>query len=76
MSAQDELSSANEQVLDGDERLYEPVEIAHILNIRPDTARQYCRDGRILATKHGTIWHVTRTELKRYLDEGPRKINA
>jgi excisionase family DNA binding protein len=62
-----------EGMLDKGERLYQPVEIAHILNLKTDTVREYCRDGRIEAKKIGKTWNVTRSEMKRYLKEGPRK---
>jgi len=73
-SPQDDLDEAIETALDNDERMYQPVEIAFILNLSEDTVRQYCRDGRILAIKIGKMWNVTRTEVRRYLKEGPRKV--
>ncbi len=62
------------ELLDAGERLYAPVEIAHILNLSPETVQRLCRTGRIEASKHGTQWRVAKKEVVRYIAHGPREV--
>lgn len=61
-------------VLDADERLYAPIEVAAILHLKTATVRNMCRSGRIQAAKQGKMWRVTKSEVKRYIQHGPRDI--
>lgn len=56
------------------DRLYAPVEIAHIVGLSQDTIQMQCRTGQIEAHKVGRMWRVTKDEVKRYITEGPRKV--
>lgn len=60
-----------ESALSLSERLYAPVEVAFILNLRQGTVQEKCRTGEIKATKLGTQWRISASELRRYLREGP-----
>jgi excisionase family DNA binding protein len=55
-------------------RLYAPVEVAHIAGLKQGTIQNQCRTGQIEARKVGRGWRITREEVKRYLDYGPRKV--
>lgn len=59
-------------IIDSDERMYAPVEAALILGLKPATVQGMCRDGRIKATKHSTMWRISKSEVKRYIRFGPR----
>lgn len=59
-------------LIDANERMYAPVEVGHILNLNPATIQGMCRDGRIKAVKHGTMWRVSKSEVTRYIQYGPR----
>lgn len=56
------------------DRLYAPVEIAHIVGLTQDTIQNQCRTGQIEARKVGRMWRVTKEEVQRYIKEGPRKV--
>jgi excisionase family DNA binding protein len=56
------------------DRLYAPVELAHIVGLKQGTIQNQCRTGQIEARKVGRSWRITREEVKRYLDHGPRKV--
>ena len=60
------------EVLDSNERLYAPNEVAVVLDLKTQTVQNMCRDGRIKATKQGTMWRITKSEVKRYIQHGPR----
>lgn len=62
------------QVIDGNERMYAPVEMAHIVKLSVETVQGMCRDGRILAVKHGTMWRIPKTEVAHYITYGPREV--
>lgn len=57
-----------------EERLYAPVEVAYILGIQQTTVQKLCREGRILAIKPGRSWRISKDEIKRYMNEGPREV--
>lgn len=63
-------------VLNGEDKYYTPVEVAHILRVQVATVQAMCRDGRLEAKKINNIWHVLKSEIKRYLLEGARKPGA
>lgn len=67
------VSDDIDRVLEGQERWYAPVEIAHILGLAKTTVQELCRSGRIHAVKVNNQWRVTKRELRRYIDEGPNK---
>jgi excisionase family DNA binding protein len=56
------------------DRLYAPVEVAHIIGLTQGTIQNQCRTGQIEARKVGGGWRITKEEVKRYMDEGPRKV--
>lgn len=58
-------------LVEGD-RLYAPVEMAHIVHYSQTTIQILCRKGGIKATKMGTQWRITRSEIARFIREGPR----
>lgn len=60
------------EVLDGEERMYAPIEMAHIVKLNKETIQRMCRDGRIKASKTGSMWRITKTEVKRFIQSGPR----
>jgi excisionase family DNA binding protein len=62
-----------QDLLSGKDRLYEPVEVAFILGIQQTTVQRMCRDGRIAALKPGRGWRISKSEVERYLKEGPLK---
>lgn len=47
---------------------YTVAEAAQILRLKPRTVSDYCRDGRISATKAGRAWRITPQDLQRYID--------
>lgn len=59
-------------LLDAGERMYAPIEVAHILDLTQPTIQSMCRDGRIKAVKHGTMWRIPKSEVARYIQHGPR----
>lgn len=59
-------------IVDSGERMYAPIEVAAILHLKPATVQGMCRDGRIEATKQGTMWRITKSEVTRYIQHGPR----
>ncbi len=61
-------------ILAANERMYAPVEVALILNLEAATVQGMCREGRIAATKHGTMWRISKSEVTRYIQEGPRIV--
>lgn len=58
------------------DRYYQPVEVAHVLGLSQTTVQRLCRSGAIEAKKPGKSWLVTRKEILRYLDEGPRPTHG
>jgi excisionase family DNA binding protein len=67
------VKSGIESLLDANERLYAPIEVAHIFGLQRATIQELCRTGRMNATKVGTQWRITREEIIRYYKEGPIK---
>ena len=61
-------------LLDANERMYAPVEVGQILSLNAATIQGMCRDGRIKATKIGTMWRISKSEVTRYIQQGPRPI--
>jgi len=59
-------------LLDANERMYAPVEVGHILGLNSATVQGMCRDGRIKANKHATLWRISKSEVRRYIQHGPR----
>ena len=55
---------------------YTPVEVADLLGKRPFTVREWCRNGRINATKRSTgrgdalEWEISHEELERIRNHG------
>jgi excisionase family DNA binding protein len=47
-------------------------EAATLLELKPDTLRQYVRRGVLRAEKRGRDWHVTPAEVERYRTEHKR----
>jgi excisionase family DNA binding protein len=62
-----------DKVLNLEERLYAPVEIAYILKLQVATIQELCRTKRMLAIKVNNQWRITKAEVKRYIEEGPYK---
>ena len=48
-------------------------EAARILDIRPATARQQIKNGRLYADKIGRDWHVSMAEVRRYARDSQRR---
>lgn len=71
MGMSEEQASA---LVDAGERMYAPIEVAFILQLKTATVQIMCRDGRIEATKHGTMWRIAKSEVVRYLKDGPRDV--
>lgn len=59
-------------IVDSGEHMYAPIEAALILGLQRATVQGMCRDGRIKAVKHGTMWRISKSEIKRYIQNGPR----
>ena len=55
------------------DRLYAPVEFAHIVGLKTATVQRKCNQGAIVASKVGTMWRITGAEIRRYLREGDKK---
>lgn len=60
------------EVLNNEERMYAPIEMAHIVKLNKETIQRMCRDGRIKAGKQGSMWRISKTEVKRFIQYGPR----
>ena len=58
----------------GGDRLYSPVEMAFIVGYKPDTIQLMCRQGQVKAYKMGTMWRIKKSEISRFILEGPKKI--
>lgn len=56
------------------DRLYAPVEAAYILRLSQTTVQRLCRTGAIEAKKPNKSWLISKQEIVRYIDEGPRKV--
>jgi excisionase family DNA binding protein len=56
-----------------DARLYAPNEVAFIIGLETATVQRKCSQGKIVATKVGTMWRITGAEISRYLREGEKK---
>lgn len=70
-----ELSRDLGDLVDGD-RLYAPIEMAHIVGLEQSTIQWMCRTGRIEAIKMGTQWRIKRSEIARFIEEGPRRVES
>lgn len=57
-----------------EQRLYAPIEFAHIVGLKTPTILKKCREGKIVASKIGTMWRITGAEIRRYLKEGDFKV--
>lgn len=60
-----------DSLLNNADRLYAPVEVAYILNLKQATVQELCRSGALVATKVRTQWRITGAEVRRYLKDGP-----
>ena len=49
-------------------KLYDSVELANILSLTVEAARQYLREKTIAGCKIGTKWYVTEENLKRFVN--------
>lgn len=63
--------SEAESIVEGLEKMYAPVEVAYIVSKKTATIRNHCRDGRINATKSGNSWLISKSEVARYIKDGP-----
>lgn len=53
--------------------LYNPKEIAQILQVHEKTVRRYLRDGVIRGQKIGGSWKISKEVLMKYLDKQPKE---
>lgn len=48
---------------------YTTLQVAEILQLEPETIREYIRTGKMKAWKAGKEWRVTEDQLKEYMNE-------
>jgi len=63
-----------EELLRGGDRLYAPIEMAHIVGYKRETIQLMCRQGQIEAHKMGSQWRISKAEISRFIKEGPMPI--
>ena len=72
---EDQLLQEVDDKLLPDRQWFTPAEVANELGKAEFTVREWCRNGRMLASKTGERggvgeWRIHRDEIARYLDEG------
>lgn len=61
-----------DEVMSGEDRLFQPVEVGYVLRVSTSTIQRLCREGKLEATRIGAGWRIRKSEIRRYLREGPR----
>lgn len=53
---------------------YTPSDVARILNLRPATITDYCRTGKICATRAGNRWRITPGALANFIGTEKKSV--
>lgn len=51
-------------------------DLAHVMGIKEDTARYWCRRGLVEAVKDGRSWYIDEEEVQRVLEERLHEVEA
>ena len=51
------------------EKLLSPERAAQMLDVNPETVRNWLREGKLQGVKVGRLWRIAENELQRFIDQ-------